>query len=84
MDKLQATKYDGSQTKNWNFDKYVMAHVDLHNQAEHLKSYGFTSVTGYVKVNAFTRNIAEKAGFGLVAMTVLSDPTLADDFERVK
>ena len=81
MGKLHATKYNTSQTKNWNFDKYVTAHIDLHNQAEHLRSYGFTSITGYIKVNAFTRNIAEKAGFGPVAMTVLSDPTLADDFE---
>ena len=35
-------------------------------------------------MNTFTRNIAEKASFGPVAMMVLSDPTLADDFERVK
>jgi len=83
MDKLNATKYDG-QTKNWNFDKYVAAHVDLHNQAEHLAPYGFTLVTGHVKVNAFTRNISEKAGFGPVAMSILSDASLQGDFDRVK
>jgi len=83
MDKINATKYDG-QTKNWNFDKYVAAHVDLHNQAEHLAPYGFNLVTGHVKVNAFTRNISEKAGFGPVAMSILSDASLQDDFDRVK
>jgi hypothetical protein len=83
VDKLQTIKYDG-QTKNWNFDKYVAAHVDIHNQALHLEPYGFNTMTRYVKVNAFTRNISEKAGFGPVAMSVLADPTLQDDFDRVK
>jgi hypothetical protein len=83
MDKLNATKFDGP-TKNWNFDKYVSAHVDLHNQAEQLVAHGFHDITGHVKVNIFTRNISEKAGFGPVAMSIIADSTLQGDFNRVK
>jgi len=83
IDKLYATVYNGP-TKNWTFDKYVSAHIDLHNQADALKEYGFNNLTGYVKVNAFTRNISDKAGFGPVAFSVLADNTLSDDFDRVK
>ncbi len=83
MDKLNATKFDGP-TKNWTFDKYVSAHVDLHNQAEQLVSHGFEAISGHVKVNLFTRNISERAGFGPVAMSVIADSTLQGDFDRVK
>ena len=83
LDKLNATKYDGP-TKNWTFTKYVTAHVNLHNQAFHLEKYGYQGMTGYAKVNAFTRNISERAGFGAVAMSVFADASLADDFEKVK
>lgn len=83
MDKLNTTRFDGP-TKNWTFDKYVSAHVDLHNQAEQLVAHGFQTISGYVKVNLFTRNISEKAGFGPVAMSVIADSTLQGDFDRVK
>jgi hypothetical protein len=83
MDKLNATKFDGP-TKNWTFDKYVSAHVELHNQAEQLVAHGFQAITGHVKVNLFTRNISEKAGFGPVAMSIIADSTLQGDFDRVK
>jgi hypothetical protein len=83
MDKLNATKFDGP-TKNWTFDKYVSAHVDLHNQAEQLVSHGFQAISGHVKVNLFTRNISERAGFGPVAMSIIADSTLQGDFDRVK
>ena len=83
MDKLNATKFDGP-TKNWTFDKYVSAHVDLHNQAEQLVSHGFEAISGHVKVNLFTRNISERAGFGPVAMSIIADSTLQGDFDRVK
>jgi hypothetical protein len=47
MDKLNATKFDGP-TKNWMFDKYVSAHVDLHNQANnwlHMASRRFPDMS---------------------------------------
>ena len=75
MDKLHATRYD-RQTKNWKFNKYVAVHVNIHNQALNLEPHGFNTMTRYVKVNAFTQNISEKARFGPVAMNVLADPRI--------
>jgi len=80
---LRQLKYEGNR-KNFSFDKFVAKHVDLHNQAEALKSHGFRELTEEMKVDIFLRGISSSAGLESCKNTVIADPTYLGDFQRVK
>ena len=44
--------YEGDR-KGWNFDKYVVMHVEAHNNVEALHQYGYIGLPGFKKVDLF-------------------------------
>ena len=79
---LRQVVYEGDR-KGWNFDKYVAAHVEAHNNVEALRQYGYTGLPGLKKVDLFLRGIRVPE-FDTCRNQLLTDPTIMSDFGRVK
>ena len=79
---LRQVVYEGDR-KGWNFDKYVAAHVEAHNNVEALRQYGYTGLPGFEKVDLFLRGIRVPE-FDTCRNQLLTDPTIMSDFGRVK
>ena len=60
---LSALKYNGSKTKNWNFEKYCNKHIELHNQYEPLTRKGRPPLSEAMKVHHVITNIGPDSGF---------------------
>jgi hypothetical protein len=58
--KLSTLSLDGSKRKNWNFDKYVLAHKAQHNVMEKCQSLGlYRGIDEQSKIRQFHRGISD-------------------------
>ena len=57
--RLKDLVLDGTKTKNWNFDKYLVEHKEQHMILEKLKEYGHAGLSESSKVNHFTLGITD-------------------------
>jgi hypothetical protein len=78
---LRQVVYEGD--RKGNFDRYVVAHVEAHNNVEALCQYGYTGLPGVKKVDLFLRGIRVPE-FDTCRNQLLTDPTIISDFGRVK
>ncbi len=79
---LRQVVYEGDR-QGWNFDKYVAAHVEAHNNVEALRQYGYTGLPSFKKVDLFLRGIRVPE-FDTCRYQLLTDPMIMSDFGRVK
>jgi hypothetical protein len=67
-----------SETRRWNFEKYVMKHVELYNTAQDLACYGYNGIDNASRVRKLKTDQLDS-----VKNQVMSDQALATDFDRV-
>ena len=60
MDVLTNLTYDGTITKKWSFDKFILTHAKCHNRNDHLKKYGHTELNENGKVRYLHNGITDK------------------------
>jgi hypothetical protein len=75
---LRQVVYEGDR-KGSNFDKYVAAHVEAHNNVEALHQCGYTGLPGFEKVDLFLSGIRVPE-FDTCRNQLLTDPTIMSDF----
>ena len=73
--------YNG-ETRRWNFEKYVTKHVELYNRVQELEAYGYSGMDVQSRVRKFISGI-KTAKLDVVKTSVLADPKLQSDFDRV-
>jgi hypothetical protein len=71
-----------SETRRWNFEKYVMTHVELYNTAQDLACYGCSGIDNASRVRKLLNGIKTDQRDS-VKNQVMSDQALATDFVRV-
>ena len=59
--KLQTLNLNGTKTKNWNFERYLVEHKEQHMILEKLKDYGHAGISELSKVSYFKRGITDPA-----------------------
>jgi hypothetical protein len=59
--KLQTLNLNGTKTKNWNFESYLVEHKEQHMIREKLKYYGHAGISEISKVSYFKRGITDPA-----------------------
>lgn len=73
--------YNG-ETRRWNFEKYVTKHVELYNRVQELEAHGYSGMDAQSRVRKFMSGI-KTAKLDVVKTSVLADPKLQSDFDRV-
>jgi hypothetical protein len=71
-----------SETRRWNFEKYVSKYVELYNTAQDLASYGYSGIDNVSHARKLLRGIKTDT-LDTVKSQVMSDQALASDFNRV-
>ena len=57
--RLQELSLDGQRKKNWDFNKYVLAHKEQHIILEKLKEYGYAGIDDNSKIRYFLQGITD-------------------------
>ena len=57
--RLQSLVLDGTKKKNWNFGKYVTAHMEQHHTLEKLKAHGYGGIDELSKMRHFQKGITD-------------------------
>jgi hypothetical protein len=85
LSKLSALQYDGhSNPKNWNFDKYTLAHVAQHNILHTLAmDYGVDPVSEMMKIKYYQDGITDPF-FNSVRLSITTSPHLFTTFDQVQ
>ncbi len=78
--KLQTTTYTGEK-RNWNFEKYVTAHVEQFNVLENLKQYGHTGIDPRSRVRHLLDGIKTR-DLDSVKTLIMADHELKSNFDR--
>jgi hypothetical protein len=71
-----------SETRRWNFEKYVSKHVELYHTAQDLVAYGYAGIDNTSRVRKLLNGIKTDT-LDAVRNQVMSDQVLASDFDRV-
>ena len=80
---LSSLRYDTDQ-KNWNFEKYLMAHVKEHNTLDTLHAeYGQQRMPEAMKMKYFQDGISDRT-FDSVPLSIQANHTLFQDFDTIK
>ena len=83
IQRLSTLRYDADR-KNWNFEKYLMAHVKEHNALDTLHiEYGQQRMPEAMKVKYFQDGITDRT-FDSVVLSIQANPKQFNDFETVK
>ena len=83
VNRLSNLRYD-TDRKNWNFEKYLMAHVKEHNTLDTLHSeYGQQKMPENIKIKYFQDGITDRT-FDSVVLSIQVNPKQFDTFETVK
>jgi hypothetical protein len=59
--RLTSLFLDGTKTKNWNFDKYLVQHMEQHLILNKLKDFGYAGIDENSKIHYFMRGITDPA-----------------------
>jgi hypothetical protein len=70
-----------SETRRWNFEKYVGKHVELYNTAQDLIAYGYSGIDSASRVRRLMNGIKTDS-LDTVKNQVMSDQGLAHNFDR--
>jgi hypothetical protein len=57
--RLNSLALDGTKRRNWNFDKYVIAHVEQHHILEKLIDHGYKGIDENSKMRLFQQGITD-------------------------
>jgi hypothetical protein len=79
---LRCLTYTGD-SKNFNFDKYVMNRVQQHNLAASLIDYGGTALDKHLKINYFLTGI-QSSDFDAAKASISANPERFTKFDMVK
>jgi hypothetical protein len=71
-----------NEGRRWNFEKYVTKHVELYNQSENLKRFGYHGLDDRSRVRKLLAGIKTNK-FDSLRAHVLSTPTLKKNFDGV-
>jgi hypothetical protein len=85
LKRLSDLKYNGfSNPKNWNFDKYTIAHVSAHNTLHTLHmDYDVDAMPESLKIKYYQDGISYPS-FNSVRLSIQSCPNLFSTFDQVK
>jgi hypothetical protein len=78
--RLSSLVLDGTKTKNWNFDKYLVQHKEQHMILEKLTAHDHAGISESSKINHFLRGITDPAYVSVLA-TLATSPK--DTFDEV-
>jgi hypothetical protein len=78
--KLTNLALDGTKTKGWTFDKYLVQHKEQHMILDKLKNYDHAGISESSKINHFVRGITDPAYVSVLAALATSPK---DDFDEV-
>ena len=83
INRLSGLRYD-TDRKNWNIDKYLMAHVKEHNTLDTLHAeFGQQKMPEAMKMKYFQDGISDRT-FDSVWLSIQANPTLFQDFDTIK
>jgi hypothetical protein len=85
LKRLSDLKYDGtSNPRNWNFDKYTIAHMSAHNTLHTLHmDYGVDAMPELLKIKYYQDGISDPF-FNSVRLSIHTSPQLFTSFDQVK
>ena len=76
--KLDTMTLSGNR-KNWNLDKYTLAHIEQHNILTKLKEHGHTGIDENSKKRKYIRGIVDPALSAVAASLAVNEPATFDE-----
>jgi hypothetical protein len=77
--RLSSLVLDGTKTKNWNFEKYLVQHKEQHMTLDKLKAHDHAGISESSKINHFVRGITDPAYVSVLAALATSPKDTFDE-----
>ena len=77
--RLSSLVLDGTKTKNWNFEKYLVQHKEQHMILDKLKAHDHAGISESSKINHFVRGITDPAYVSVLAALATSPKDTFDE-----